>query len=150
MCSQFVAVAQNNAHCSKLAFICTILIAFELSNLQSAWISTSTTLHGQSLSLLSLGVSFPWKIMAGLIRVPPLWTKQNILLLQIKVVSLASDLRPGRPGLCRHVLPWQAGQAMSPDIGVLFVAFYESKGDGGSILSRFHTERDDTNWTRDS
>jgi hypothetical protein len=58
-----------------------------------------------------------------------------IMFLLSKVVSLASNLQPGGPGLCIYV------PLYSQASGSLFVT-YDSQGCGGAILIRFHAEHE--------
>jgi hypothetical protein len=53
----------------------------------------------------------------------------TIIILQNKVISLASNPQPRRVGVCIYVLQVP---------GSLFVAFYDSQGYSGSILTHLH------------
>jgi hypothetical protein len=64
----------------------------------------------------------------------------TLIFLQSKVFSLASKPQPGGPGPCIYVRQWQGGPVIYPQaLGSLFVAFYDSQGYGGGILT--HSQR---------
>jgi hypothetical protein len=61
-----------------------------------------------------------------------------IIILQSKFVSLASNPQPGGPGLCIYV-PIDRVAHLNPQApGSVFVAFYDSQGYGGGILTHLH------------
>jgi hypothetical protein len=62
----------------------------------------------------------------------------TIILLQSKVVSLVSKPQPGGPGLHIYVPLWQGAQLYPQAPGSLFIAFYNSQGYGGGILTSLH------------
>jgi hypothetical protein len=63
----------------------------------------------------------------------------TIFFLQSKVVSLASNPQPGGPGLCIYVPQLQGGPVIPQASGSLFIAFYDSQGYGGGILTSLHS-----------
>jgi hypothetical protein len=56
------------------------------------------------------------------------------------LLAVCPTLQPEGPGLCIYVPQWQSGQLYPEAWGYLFVAFYDSQGYGGGILTRLHTE----------
>jgi hypothetical protein len=68
----------------------------------------------------------------------------TIIYLQSKVISLVSNIQPGGPGLCIYVTQWQDSPIIAPGIGFPFVAFYDSQGYDGGILTLLHTGKSST------
>jgi hypothetical protein len=59
----------------------------------------------------------------------------SIIFSQSKVIGLASNTQPRWPGLCIYVTQWQGGPVISHQHQLPFVAFYDSQGYGGDILT---------------
>jgi hypothetical protein len=62
----------------------------------------------------------------------------TVFFLQSKVVSLAFNAQPGGSGLYLYVPQWQGAQLYPQASGSLYVAFYDSQGYGGCILTCLH------------
>jgi hypothetical protein len=63
----------------------------------------------------------------------------TIFVLQNKIVSLASNFQPGGAGPSIYVPQYQDSPVSPQALGSLFVAFYDSQGYGGGILTRLDT-----------
>jgi hypothetical protein len=61
------------------------------------------------------------------------------MFLQSKVINLTINPQPGGPGPCIYIPHWQGGQVIPQAPGFLFIAFYDTQGYGGGILTRLHT-----------
>jgi hypothetical protein len=59
----------------------------------------------------------------------------TVIILQSKVVSLTSNHKPVGPGLYIYVPQWQVSQLYPQASGSIFIAFCDSQGYGGGILT---------------